>query len=331
LPEKLSEEDILGLIADLLGRQPVAGDVRLGVGDDCALLRASGTLAVTTDMLVENVHFSLSYMSLKEIGYRAMAANLSDLAAMGARPRFGLLSLGLSAAPSQSQVQELLQGMLELAGRHGLLLVGGDTVKAPVLTINLCLLGQCETPLLRSQAREGDIIMVTGPLGLSAAGLACLRQGLEDPFCAPLIAAHKFPAPRLAAGQALAASGLAGAVMDISDGLAMDLNRLARSSRVRAVVEAQRIPLTPELRQAAGRLGQDPLAWALGGGEDFELLFSCHPAREEQVVELLTRCGQVSPCRIGGIEAGSGVCLCQTGGCRELGRHGYDHFMEPAG
>jgi thiamine-monophosphate kinase len=277
-------------------------------------------------MLVENVHFSTSYMSFQEIGYRAMAVNLSDLAAMGAEPRFGLLSLGLKENPEESQVHDLLSGMLELAGRHGLTLVGGDTVRAPFLTINLCLLGQCQAPLLRSRAREGDLIMVTGPLGLSAAGLACLRRGLEDAVCAPLIAAHKCPVPRLAAGQALAASGLAGAVMDISDGLTTDLNRLARASRLKAVLEAGRIALTPELRQTAGRLQQDPLDWALSGGEDFELLFTCRPHQEAQVVELLTRRGQVLPCRIGTMEAGSGVYLCRQGQRRELNMSGYDHF-----
>jgi thiamine-monophosphate kinase len=326
LPERLSEEDIISLITALLAGQAAGPELLLGPGDDCALFKAEGPLAATTDMLVENVHFSTSYMTFWEIGYRAMAANLSDLAAMGARPRYGLLSLGLAAPPREHQVKDLLGGMLDLAARHGLILIGGDTVKAPVLTINLCLWGESPSPLLRSRAEAGDSILVSGPLGLSAAGLACLRRGLRDPAWAPLIAAHKLPVPRLAAGQVLASSGLAGAVMDISDGLATDLARLSRSSRIKAVLEAPLIPLSRELRQAAGCLNHNPLLWALGGGEDFELLFTCRPQNEKRLVSLLTREAQVAPYRIGRVESGSGVYLRRQEGCREISREGYDHF-----
>jgi thiamine-monophosphate kinase len=326
LSEHLTEEDIISLITGMLAGQEASPDLLLGPGDDCALFQAEGPLAATTDMLVENIHFSTRYMNFWEIGYRAMAANLSDLAAMGARPRYGLLSLGLAEPPQAGQVKDLLKGMLDLAARHGLLLIGGDTVKAPVLTINLCLLGENPSPLLRSRAEAGDSILVTGPLGLSAAGLACLRQGLRDPVFSSLISAHKLPSPRLAAGQALAASGLAGAVMDISDGLATDLGRLSRSSRVKAVVEAPLLTLGRELRQAAERLNQDPLLWALCGGEDFELLFTCRRQNEKRLVKLLTQSAQVAPYRIGRVEPGSGVYLRRQEDCREISMEGYDHF-----
>ena len=325
----LNEESIVSLIADMLTGQAQRPDVILGVGDDCALLKGCGTLAATTDLLIDQVHFSTAYMSPYEIGYRAMAANLSDLAAMGARPAYGLLSLGLTANPTATLVRELLSGLLELAARHGLTLVGGDTVKAGDLTINLCLLGQVETPLTRDNAKPGDSILVTGPLGLSAAGLACLQNGLAESRELPsLIQAHKMPLPRLAAGLALAESGLAGAVMDISDGLATDLARMCQCSQVGAVVDAGRIPLTPALLHAARLLKHDALNWALRGGEDFELLITCRAQDEAALLGLLQP--HCTPYCIGRIQAEPGVFLDQHGQLMEIGMQGFDHFAAAA-
>jgi thiamine-monophosphate kinase len=300
--------------------------LELGFGDDCALLRSPYPLAVTTDMLVDGVHFSLDYMTFEEIGFRAMAANLSDLAAMGASPAFGLLSLGLPAGDS-AQVEQLLQGMLGLAARHGLILVGGDTVKAPLLTINLCLLGRIEhTPLKRSLAKVGHSIWLTGPLGLSGAGLYCLRNHMsQEGAWQSLIAAHKKPVPRVEAGLVLARSGIAGGVMDISDGLATDLARMCQSSHVGATVKAEALPLSETLLALARITGQDPLQWALRGGEDFELLFTCTPAVESQLAAQLRQTG-LNPIKIGRVNAAPGVFLQKQNQCHKIDFQGFDHF-----
>jgi thiamine-monophosphate kinase len=300
--------------------------LQLGFGDDCALLQSPYPLAVTTDMLVEGVHFSPDYMTFEEIGFRAMAANLSDLAAMGANPAFALLSLGVPAC-NGAQIEQLLHGMLSLAAEHGLALVGGDTVKAPLLTINLCLIGRIEhTPLKRSLAKVGHSIWLTGPLGVSGAGLYCLRNRMpQEGAWQSLIAAHKKPVPRVEAGLVLARSGAAGGVMDISDGLATDLARMCQAARVGATVEAEALPLSATLLELARITCQDPLQWALQGGEDFELLFTCVPAVENQLAAQLRKTG-LNPVKIGRINAAPGVFLQKQNQCHKIDFQGFDHF-----
>ncbi len=338
----LSEEEIIRLAGALAaggaGRSP---GLSRGIGDDAAVLALSaGDYVVTTDLLVEGVHFDLGLMGAEDAGRRAMAANLSDLAAMGAWPRWGFLSLGLKAPARSGLVEGLIRGLTALGEEHGLALAGGDTVRAPQTLLNLCLIGAMQgvRPVLRSGARPGDAVCVTGVPGLSAGGLAWLLAGLErpelldDPLAAPLIQAHRRPAPRLAAGRALAGSGLVTAMMDISDGIASDLARLALASGAGALVREAWLPPAPALTEAARRLGADPqaqpLAWALAGGEDFELLFTCAP---ESVAGLSRLVAEAEPglmvSRVGEMISGAGLFLEMADGRRrDIAFRGYDHF-----
>jgi thiamine-monophosphate kinase len=251
---------------------------------------------------------------------------------MGALPRWGFLSLGLAGAPDEDFVAALLGGMLDLARPHGLALAGGDTVRAPQVVINLCLIGATAgvDPLLRSGARPGQAVCVTGGLGASAAGLAWLQAGRakDDPAAAEAVAAHLRPLPRLAAGRALATSGRVGAMMDLSDGLASDLARLCAASGAGAEVEAAALPISPATRALATALGGDFLDWAIAGGEDFELLFTCQPGDVDLLAELAADASPgLAVRRVGTIGQGRGVRLrLANGGVREITLAGYDHF-----
>jgi len=328
----LSEEDVIRLVQSLSGGTGAQG-LSVGIGDDAAVLHhAGGSLVVTTDLLVEGVHFDLAYTSAYDLGWRSMAANLSDIAAMGALPRWSFLSLGLAGPPEEEFVASLVRGMADLAGPQGLVLAGGDTVKAPQVIVNLCLIGAAAgvEPLLRTGARPGQAVCVTGSLGASAAGLAWLGRGgaRDDPRATAAVSAHLRPLPRLAAGRALATSGRVGAMMDLSDGLASDLARICRASQVGAVVEAAALPITQPTRDLAAGLGADPLDWAVKGGEDFELLLTCDP---DQVALLADLVADSSPglglTRVGRVVEGRGVVLnLPDGSARDITLGGYDHF-----
>ena len=332
-PTLLGEEDIIRLISSYTGGG--SGELELGIGDDAAVLRlGDGLWCVTTDLLVEGVHFDLSYMTPLELGRRAMAANLSDLAAMGALPGFGFLSLGMPQKPTRSLAEGLVRGLTGLGQEHGLVLAGGDTVRAPALTLNLCLMGSCQgyKPCLRSGAKKGDAICLTGPLGASRAGLAWLQEGRDpkDPTAAGAVKAHVDPVPRVEPGRLLAQSGRVRAMMDVSDGLAIDLARLCRASSLGAKLNAAQVPVSPAAQAVAESMGADALDWALTGGEDFELLFTCDP----QDVALLDRvlreeCPGVCLYTPGRMTAGKGVKLLDEDGCeKEIGYSGFDHFRE---
>ena len=329
----LGEEEIIRLISSMAGRG--SGELKLGIGDDAAVLRPDGGLwCVTTDLLVEGVHFDLSYMSPFELGRRAMAANLSDLAAMGSVPRHGFLSLGLPENPTRSLVEGIVHGLVDLGREHGLTLAGGDTVRSPVLTLNLCLVGCCRgyEPCLRSGAREGDAVCVTGGLGASRAGLAWLQAGLDpkDPLAQDAVKAHLDPAPRVEAGRLLARSGRAHAMMDVSDGLATDLARLCEASGLGAELAAEKVPVSKAAVSVARRLGADALDWALTGGEDFELLFTCDPDDVGILGRVLRdECPEVDLFDLGRTTRGKGVSLLDAGGGRrEIGFFGFRSFQK---
>lgn len=329
----MSEEDIIRLVQSLAGGS--SDELFVGIGDDAAVLNLAGSeFCVTTDLLVEGVHFDLAYTSLHELGLKAMAANLSDLAAMGAQPRWGFLSLGLPARPSRSLVESLFGGVMEMCRKYGLTLAGGDTVRAPQMLINLCLIGAVETkaPVLRSGARPGDAVCVTGVLGSAAAGLAWLGSGGDkhDQETAWATTAHLRPQPRIAAGRALAQSGRVHAMMDLSDGLASDLARLCAASQVGARVEEKRIPLADGATALAEKLRADALEWALFGGEDFELLITCEPGDVEILGELAKDSQpDLGLTRVGEITGSRGVSLKRVDGTeQEITLQGFDHFRE---
>ncbi|MCB2192922.1 MAG: thiamine-phosphate kinase [Deltaproteobacteria bacterium] len=333
-PTHLSEEEIINLVASLAGG--AGGDLAVGIGDDCAVLGgAQSGLVVTTDLLVQGVHFELELMSPADVGHRSMAANLSDLAAMGANPAYGFLSLGLPAHPQAAFVSQLVGSMVSQGRTYGLKLAGGDTVKSPQVVINLCLLGAMGNlePLLRSGGRLGDAVCVTGLLGGSGAGLAWLRAGRDphDPDAADAVAAHCRPVPRLEAGRALAESGRVHAMMDLSDGLASDLPRLARASGLGALLEAERVPVAPAAAVVAEALQGDALGWALAGGEDFELMFTCDPQDVALLTDLvMEEAAGLAVTQVGRLTQGPGVNLKKQGKEEPITYMGYDHFRESA-
>lgn len=333
-PRRLSEEDIVRLIR--LKSQPEHNLPHLiaGIGDDAAgFLPENHPLLVSTDMLVEGVHFDMSYMTPYDLGFKAMAANLSDLAAMGADPAYGFLSLGLSS-PEADFLDQLMEGMLTLSRQHGLNLIGGDTVRSPLIVINLCVMGygRASQLPLRAKAQVGDAVCVTGWLGLSSGGLKYLQQ--KEPILKPeaktLIKAHLQPQPRLAAGQALAQSGRLHAMMDISDGLATDLARICQASEVGAIIEEALLPISPETFSLAAYLGDSAIDWALTGGEDYELLFTCRPQDVDTLKQLVEKAAPgLSLCQVGAISQTRQLLLRQgSGQTVSILFKGFDHFKE---
>ncbi|HEY6487915.1 MAG: thiamine-phosphate kinase [Terracidiphilus sp.] len=305
----------------------------LGIGDDCALLmpRPGEEVAITTDLSIASRHFSLECHSAEVVGWRTLARGLSDLAAMGARPLAAFLSLGLprdlTRAPAQrpSWVDRFLDGLLDLAAAHNVPLAGGDLAESPLPVADIVLVGAVPRgrALLRSGARAGDLLYVTGSLGGSAAGLAALRQlarGKKGPPSIPaafkaLLAAHLAPQPRIAQGLRLQRRHLATAAIDLSDGLSTDLAHLCEESGVGAVVEAATLPL-----HAGATLQQ-----ALHGGEDYELLFTAPPTvRVPRVLAgvAVTRIGKMVRRRANA----STTTLRTDHGLEPIEPHGWEHF-----
>ena len=274
---KLSELGEFGLIARLTGGLELGPGVEVGVGDDAAVLEPSHghKLVVTTDVLVEGLDFTAALSEPEDWGWKAVAANLSDLAAMGAEARWLVLALTVPGPTPVATLERVYAGVGEACRAFGVALVGGDVSAGPVLSLAVTALGEAERPVLRSGARPGDRLCVTGPLGAAAAGLGLLQR--DDRAAGDLLgrfpglaAAHRRPIPALAMGLALARAG-ASAMIDVSDGLAGDALHLAEASGVGLEVHDATVPLAPGVAEAAALLGLDPLELALGGGEDFVL------------------------------------------------------------
>jgi thiamine-monophosphate kinase len=331
-PSRLQEREIISRIR----RQSSAGQESLlaGIGDDCAVFRTglNRLNLVTTDTLVQGVHFDLSWHPADKLGRKAAAVNISDIAAMGGIPRFALLSLALPADLPGQWLDGFLSGFLGLLAEYAVVLIGGDTVgSSQGIVLSVTVLGEAAEGLVlaRSGARSGDLVMVSGFLGEAAAGLDLCRLGLgKESRWQPLVSAHLDPVPQVGLGRELAASGLVHAMMDISDGLATDLAHICAESRVGAVVEGAALPLSPLLQEAAVVCGHSALDWALSGGEDYQLLFTVPP---ENVAELQRHIRERSGRQlyvVGRIVAGGGVLLEEGGTVREISYRGYEHFRD---
>ena len=283
------ESELLAAIEAELAPNP--GDhpnVVRSIGDDAAVVRASGYAVTSTDMMVDGVHFRAEQLTPGDIGHRALAAALSDLAAMGASPGECYLALGLAPGSDGAWALELVQGARGLAERHGVAIAGGDVTRACATTVCFTVVGRAEDPALlvgRDGARAGDVVGVTGRLGGSGAGLALLDKKAhapEEEAAAKLRARYLRPEPRLEEGLVLAASG-ARAMIDLSDGLATDAGHLARRSGVRLELSLERLPLDDGVAEVARQLTEDPGAFAAGAGEDFELC-ACVPVAAREAI-----------------------------------------------
>ena len=325
----LSEDALIAQLRDLIESRPGNGRILNHIGDDAAVWQPSRShrSVVTTDALIENVHFRRDTMPLGDIGRRAMASNISDLAAMGARPVWATVALGLPDTVSDADVLELYRGMLDVAVRHRCALAGGDTTRAGQLCICITATGEVRATHIKGRggARPGDIAVVTGPLGGSRAGLhladnvTMIPENLRD----EALAAHRRPEPRVAEGRWLAASTNVHAMMDISDGLSTDLQRMAVRSGCAAIVDG--VPVAPSARAMAEALGEDPQAYALAGGEDYELLAAIAPRAFPYLSAQFAKRFKRPLIAVGRFREGSGL-FARRGATEEpLAASGWDH------
>jgi thiamine-monophosphate kinase len=345
------EFDFIKRIRERVAHGAGAGaDLRCGIGDDAAIIgqRSGRETLITVDLLVEEIDFRLEYAVPRWLGHKALAVSLSDIAAMGGRPEFALLTLGIpphltsrhGGDPAAHFWDGFFDGYFALADRHGVALIGGDISANPDrLTIDSIVMGSCESgrAVRRTGARTGEAIYVTGRLGASAVGLRRLLRGErvvagEETLEQEALRAHLAPTPRVEFGRRLGESGLAGAMIDISDGLGQDLAHLCTESGVGAVLERRAIPVAaclalpglPDLNE------EERFELAVSGGEDFELLFTAAPEAEGRLRELagpdlrLTRIGRIvarpSPPVLPPVMINDGKTL------RPLHAGGYDHF-----
>ncbi len=272
---RLSQVGEFGLIERIRKATPRGRGVRLGIGDDAAWVECKkNTLLVTSDLLIEGVHFNLRWTSFYCLGYKTLAVNLSDLAAMGGYPAYLLLSLGIPVDFRAEDIEEFYRGIRSLASRAGVSLIGGDTNASRNFFISAFLAGYApHRPITRCGGKVGDDIYVTGTLGDSALGLELLRKKktrAKRKMTAYLLKRHRLPTARLKAGAVLARERLAKAMIDVSDGLLQDLGHVCQASKVGAVIWQEALPLSRAYRLCAGNKGY---LRALTGGEDYELLF----------------------------------------------------------
>jgi thiamine-monophosphate kinase len=322
-----------GVIETARRRAGAGSGVRVAIGDDCAVLEpdAGDALLATTDLLIEDVHFRRRYAEPADIGWKSLAVNLSDIASMGGRPRWALVALACPVETVAEEVEAFYEGMHALADEHGVTVVGGDTSSSPRgWMVNVTLLGQASRPRLRSTARPGDLVAVTGPLGRSAAGLAVLERGAPAGVPAALLAdvtgAHLRPVPRVREGRLLGDADGVTAMIDLSDGLATDVGHVAEASRVGARIELARVPVSEAVRRVADALRTDPVAWATGGGEDYELLLTCTPAALDALRDGLASATGAQLTVVGEITDDAGVRFVDANGRETTVGGGWQHF-----
>ncbi len=309
---RMGEFDLLARVRERL--PPPGPRVHVGSGDDGAVTVPGGATVTSVDALIDGVHFRRGQASLGQIGAKALAAALSDLAAMGAEPGEAYVVLGVPTDLDEEGCLELLDGLTELAVDTGTSLAGGDVTRAPSLTLAITVVGHAPGPeqlVTRSGGRPGEVLVVTGEIGAAAAGLLALERpestaGLGAEVAATLRARQLEPRPRLDAGRALARSG-ATAMIDLSDGLGGDAVQLARSSGVGASIDASALPVAPGVAEVAVAAGREPLELAVSGGEDYELLAALPADAVEAAIAAVDTAAGVGLTRIGELVAAEGV------------------------
>jgi thiamine-monophosphate kinase len=321
------------LIARIKARVSMPSWVVIGPGDDAAVIRPErGAFdVVTTDAQVEGVHFDRRFVPPDAIGHRALAVNLSDLAAMGAFPRAALLSLALPPTLDVGDFEQLLDGVLAVAAAHRVTLIGGNiTQTSGPLTVDITAIGSARPRkiLTRSGARPGDEVYVTGSLGEAAIGLqrlqAAARTGSSWPSDS-CVARYLRPEPRVRAGRLLGRTRAASSCMDVSDGLADCVRQVAEASGVGITIDAAAVPLSAEVRDAQTRRGRDPLEPALSGGDDYELFFTARPAHRGRLRAARQQLGDLPITRIGVVTKSRELLLRDEDGTRALPT-AYEHF-----
>jgi len=312
---RLSEIGEFGLIKRirLLCKRRAKGLV-FGIGDDAAVIKKThGLTLITSDMLIEGVHFDLEYTTPYQLGQKALAVNISDIHAMGGKPRFFLLDIGIPDGFTLNKIEEIYKGSTELAGEFGITIIGGDTsYSRSGLLLSGTLIGETERPIMRSGARVGDGIFVRGTLGDSAMGLELLRRGErihpgQSPAIAYLISRHLVFTPTPITDT----KGIT-SMIDISDGLLIDISHICDESNVGAMIYKKDIPLSEQLITVAKRLNRDPYEFALRGGEDYALLFTSSRDRRDA-----TRIGEIIP---------KGRYIIDDGRKIRFKAEGYEHF-----
>ncbi len=306
--------------------------ILLGIGDDAAVWQPSRShrSVITTDALIENVHFSREWLSWHDVGVRAMVANISDLAAMGSKPVLATIALGIPADVADTDVLALYRGIVAVADDARCAIVGGDIARAAVLTIAIAAVGEVRATRVRTRGgvRPGDVLALTGPLGASRAGLEVLRArvALDGSQRAEALAAFRTPVARWREGLWLGASRSVHAMMDCSDGLSTDLTRMCERSQVGAAVLG--VPVAQSARGAAELLNVDPQDFALAGGEDFELLVSIAPRSFDHLAGRFEARFRRPLIGFGFAEERPGVRLRRDGVERPLPATGWDHLAQ---
>jgi len=302
------------------GARAHSGEVIVASGDDAAVVAARGATATSVDMIVEGVHFEAPPFELREVGRKALAVALSDLAAMGAAPGEAYVQLGAPAERTDAEVLELAEGVGEVAAAHSVVVAGGDLSRAPVLIVAVTVVGTAPSPdalVRRSGALPGDVVAVTGELGGAAAGLLASRRpelagGIDAAVAAGLRSRQVDPRPRIEAGLALASAG-ARAMIDLSDGLAGDARHVSDAARVAIEIDSEAVPIAAGVAEIAAAAGVGTLDLALAGGEDYELLVALPADAVETARTAVAETG-IALTVIGRVAAGDGVRISGTDG-----------------
>jgi len=314
----INELDALRLIGERFSSS--GNGVEVGIGDDAAALRTEPgkLLLVTTDCQVEDVHFIKSLISPADLARKSVAVSVSDIGAMGGIPKYILASLGYTKREDDRFLEELMRGFESAEKEFGVKLTGGNLSSSERIFLDITVLGFAPPGCVvtRKGASPGDVIYVSGTLGDSALGLMILKRHGKDGKGSRLVERHLRPAPRLALGRALAEERLATAMIDVSDGLALDLKRITVTQGVGASIHAERIPLSGDYRALAGEYTDDFYGPALSGGEDYELLFTSHPDRRGEIMRISERLN-IEITEIGDVSSGAALTITDPGG-REI-------------
>ena len=321
----VGEFDLIREIRQSLNEQP--SHIIRGIGDDAAVYRANPgrDQIVTTDIMVEHVHFDMAYTPPDSLGWKALAINLSDIAAMGGEPRCAVVNLGLTGSLDEETILAIYEGLNRCGQVFNCPVIGGDTVKSPQYNfIGVTLIGEVQEgrAILRSGARIGDAICVTGDFGNARTGFEVLSEK-TDPYAYPR-STLKFlePTPQIRIAEKMIQSGDIHAMIDVSDGLASEMHHICRESRVGCRMDAETIPVSSECVRWCALKNQPLLPFALSSGEEYELLFTCSPGTLDSLKSMdcpVTRIGRIVP-------EEEGISLRESGSERPLENSGWDHF-----